>query len=242
MYSLLKPTVIYQDTSPDVTEHDIDVMSDLWEMDGRSVYRGARDPRYTHANVYWLYSEDLDRVGCCEHNVDDHADFRILWFQDSPFGTLLQEEGWIRSENIWAYVPQHVAEYFFDEGWTTPYPFLEHCLNSEFRILTPSMVINLPNVYSCDKCSRKSLTKQKCMQDGKPLDLPNKKKLFFVDEDLFVYVPPEHSVIWSRLMPQHDGGSLHQTQQEQVEQSASPQPEEQTPPPVSPLPLPLPQQ
>ena len=232
MYSRLKPTVIYQDTSPDVTEHDIDVMSDLWEMDGRSVYRGARDPRYTHANVYWLYSEDLDRVGCCEHSLEDHADFRILWFHDSPFGTLFQEEGWTRGENIWAYLPQHVAEYFFDEGWTTPHTFLEHCLKGEFRILTPAMVVNLPMVYSCDKCGRKSLTKQTCMRQGQPLDLPNKKKLFFVDDDLFIYTPPSDSVVWSSLKRQHGDGSSDPKPQEQVEPSATPS--EETPPHVSP--------
>ncbi len=92
MYSILNPNVVYQDTSPDVTEHDIDVVSDLWDIDGREVYRGARDPRYTHANVYWLYNEDLERVGCAEHNKKDQADFRVLWFRESEFGTLLQED------------------------------------------------------------------------------------------------------------------------------------------------------
>jgi hypothetical protein len=80
MFSRLKPEVLYDDVNPDITENDIDVVSDLWEMDGRDVYRGSRDPRYTHANVYWLYDTDLRRVGCSEHNTEDHGDFRLLWF------------------------------------------------------------------------------------------------------------------------------------------------------------------
>jgi len=73
MYSILKPDFVYDDVSGDITETDIDVVSDLWTMDGRNVYRGSRDPRYTHANVYWLYDEDLQRVGCSEHDIQDHA-------------------------------------------------------------------------------------------------------------------------------------------------------------------------
>ena len=59
MYSILAPEFVYTDISPDITETDIDVVSDLWVMDGREVYRGGRDPRYTHANVYWLYDQYL---------------------------------------------------------------------------------------------------------------------------------------------------------------------------------------
>jgi hypothetical protein len=83
MFSLLQPAFLYEDVNPDITENDIDVVSDLWEMDGREVYRGSRDPRYTHANVYWLYDVDLQRVGCSEHDLSDHGNFRLLWFQDS---------------------------------------------------------------------------------------------------------------------------------------------------------------
>ena len=72
MNSILDPNVVYEDISADVTEHDIDVVSDLWNMDGRDVYRGSRDPRYTHANVYWLYSEELTRVGLIEHSLTNH--------------------------------------------------------------------------------------------------------------------------------------------------------------------------
>ena len=53
MFSAIDRKVVYP-VSTDITEHDIDVVSDLWTMDGREVYRGRRDPTYTHANVYGL--------------------------------------------------------------------------------------------------------------------------------------------------------------------------------------------
>jgi hypothetical protein len=92
MQSVLDPTVLYTDHSRDVVEHDVDVVSDLWTMDDRDVYRGSRDTSYSHANVYWLYTEDLERTGLVEHSLSDHADFRILWFNENPFAMLLQEE------------------------------------------------------------------------------------------------------------------------------------------------------
>ena len=234
MYSVLNPNIIYQDTSPDVTEHDINVVSDLWEMDGRSVYRGARDPRYTHANVYWLYNEDLERVGCSEHSLEDHAKFHLLWFQDSSFGTLLQEEGWKVGDDIWSYLPRHTTEKFFHSGWTTPTPFLEQCLHGPLRIVTVETLVNPPMVYSCEKCNRKSLTKFVCSNKAEPLDFPQKEKVFFVDADLVVHFPPPTSKVFTKLL-HDDGGSQEQTQTKTEVQSVF---LPQLPPPdVAPLPL-----
>ncbi len=115
MESQLVPGFIYRDISPDITEADIDVVSDLWTMDGRDVYRGTRDARYTHANVYWLYDEDLQRVGCSEHALDDPADVRLLWFHESPFGTLLQED-WTIDRELWSRLPTALFEGFINEG------------------------------------------------------------------------------------------------------------------------------
>ena len=95
MFSVVNPSIVY-DVSPDAVETDIDVISDLWTMGGHDVYRGARDPRYTHANVFWLYNKDLERVGCAEHRKENNADVSLLWFHESPFATLFQEEEWPR--------------------------------------------------------------------------------------------------------------------------------------------------
>jgi hypothetical protein len=221
MYSQINSNVLYQDTSSDVTEYDIDVVSDLWSMDGRDVYRGARDPRYTHANVYWLYNQDLERVGCCEHDREDHGRFHLLWFHESPFATLLQEDGWTTGDDLWSVLPNHVCERFFNEGWTTPVSFLEHCLDGPLRILTPDMVVNLPNVYTCSKCERRSLVSSRCMTEASVLDLPDKAKIYFVDDDLVLHRPPPDSVVWSRLSLQRDDDSSKPTVQEQAVQSES---------------------
>ena len=200
MLSLLKPNFLYTDISEDVTENDIDVMSDEWNMNGRIVYRGSRDPRYTHANVYWLYDEDLRRVGCTEHDLENHADFQLLWFKENEFGTLLQEDNWTAIGDIWSMIPSAPFERFVNEGWTTPKSFLEKCLSGPVRVLTPEMVTNLPTVYTCEKCRKKSLKPiPTCTNREAPLDLPNKSLLFFIDLDMVVYRPPSDSKIWSIL-------------------------------------------
>jgi hypothetical protein len=224
MYSILNPKVIYRDITTDISEHDIDVVSDLWDMDGREVYRGSRDPRFTHANVYWLYDEELQRVGLTEHDVSDHAKFEILWFRDNDFGTMLQEDGWDSPGDIWSKLPSHVFEKFLAEGWTKPMSFLEHCLKSNVRIVTPDMVIGrMPLVYSCEKCGLLSLKSSPCSV-SRVLDLP-RETTYFVDEDLILYVPPPDSRIWSLLSGQPDDGGSSEPQSaegEQTEQSSPP--------------------
>ena len=233
MYSVLKPTVIYQDTSPHVTEHDLNVVADTWEMDGREVYRGTRDPRYIHANVFWLYDDSLERVGCVEHDLADHANFKILWFRDSEFGTLLQEDGWEAKDDIWSHISRQVFDRFVNEGWTSPKTFLEQCLHGPVRIVTPSMAVSLPLVYTCIKCGRKSLSELAgCEMVGELLDFPDKGKIFFVDDDFIVQVPPTRSAIWSRLHLQHDDDSSQEPVRE-PEQTEPLQTEPSPPPPAA---------
>ena len=237
MFSGLKPDFVYNDISSDITENDLDVVADTWNMDGREVYRGTRDSRYTHANVHWLYDDNLERVGCVDHSLQDHADMRILWFRDSEFGTLLQED-WTIDDDLWSKLPRHVFDRFLNEEWTTPSRFLEQCLRGPVRIVTPPMLVNLPKVYTCSKCGRKSLTeKDTCETTVSPLDFPDKQKVFFIDFDFVVHVPPSNSIVWSRLQQLCGGGSLEQPEQEQGEQSESPPSLEQKSPLAQP-PLP----
>jgi len=212
MFSRLTPGFVYNDISSDITENDLDVVADTWDMDGREVYRGTRDPRYTHANVHWLYDDNLERVGCVEHSLKDHADMRVLWFRDSEFGTLLQED-WTVGDDLWSKLPRHVFDRFLNEGWTTPALFLEHCLQGPMRIVTPAMLVTLPTVYTCSKCGSKSLkNKETCETTASPLDFPDKGKIFFIDFDFVVHTPPSDSFVWSRLLP-HDGGSSQEQEQ-----------------------------
>ncbi len=220
MFSRLKPGFVYKDISSDITENDLDVVADTWDMDGREVYRGTRDPRYTHANVYWLYDDNLERAGCAEHSVDDHAIMEVLWIRDSEFGTLLQED-WTLADDLWSKLPRHVFDRFLNEGWTTPEPFLEQCLRGSMRIVTPAMLLTLPTVYTCSKCGKRSLKdKDTCETVSSVLDFPDKEKVFFVDSDFVVHVPPPSSSVWSYLgftqpLPSDDG-SLHPQEQAPV--------------------------
>lgn len=210
MLSLLKPDFVYHDVTEDITENDIDVVSDEWNMEGRIVYRGSRDPRYTHANVYWLYNDDLCRVGCTEHDIENHADYRILWFRSNDFETLLQEDGWQPNGDIWSHLPNSTFERFINEGWTTPEEFLGQCLAGSFRIITPNMLIKPPKVYYCNACEKKSMKPiPGCAVREISLDFPDMNNIYFVDNDMIVYDPPLDSKIWSILqVPRVDGSLL----------------------------------
>lgn len=249
MFSRIQPSFLYTDISPDITETDVDVVSDLWSMDGRDVYRGARDPRYTHANVYWLYDEDLQRVGCSEHSLEDHGDFRLLWFQESVFGTLFQEEGWTPRGDIWTVIPRAPFERFLNEGWTTVESIQDQCLYGPTRLITPTMLQRWPKMYVCSHCGKKSLrTSVYCAMTERDLDVPQLEKVLFVDEDMVLHVPPPDSVVFTRLRPQRDGGSQQASQeparepvqepvQAQEAQTVTPPPQMQplqTPEPSSP--------
>jgi hypothetical protein len=231
MFSRLKPGFVYSDISSDITENDLDVVADTWDMDGREVYRGTRDPRYTHATVHWLYDDNLERVGCVEHDLQDHAKMQVLWFRDSEFGTLLQED-WTVGDDLWSKLPRHVFDRFLNEGWTTPASFLENCLQGPLRIVTPSMLVTLPNVYTCSKCGKRSLKdKDTCETTMSVLDFPDKEKVFFIDFDFIVHTPPSDSFVWSRLLQRpHAGGSSGQVQVQEEQLAYPPQTAPRSPP------------
>lgn len=236
MESILDPGFVYEDVDCDITENDLDVVSELWEMDGREVYRGSRDPRYTHANVCWLYDETLARVGLVEHSKLDHAVFHILWYKESDFATLVQEDGWTIGQDLWSTLPRHVFDRCINEGWTTAETFLEQCLYGPTRIVTIDTLLKRPLVYTCTACGKRSLKEHPgCTMVSTPLDFPQKEKVLFVDDDLIVNVPPPTSSLWSRLgfTPghlRHDGGSLV-PQPEPVQEPVTAPQTELTPPP-----------
>lgn len=105
MFSELRKDLVYTDISPDIVDHDEDMDGDLWNYDGVDVYRGSFDPRYTSLNIHahWLYDDSSKRVGIAEHEMDAPEIYKVLWFRETPFGTLLQEDGW-KSTNttVWS--------------------------------------------------------------------------------------------------------------------------------------------
>jgi hypothetical protein len=230
MQSILDPAIVYE-VSRDVCEHDVDVVSDLWTMDDRNVYRGSRDTQYSHANVYWLYDEDLTRVGLIEHSLKDHADFRMLWFHETPFATFLQEDNWTQDQTIWTVLSPSAVERFLAEDWTTPETLLEACLHGDTRIVTLETILNPPTLHGCSGCNRKSLKKLDCENMTSELTFPTKEKIVLIDDDLFVCVPPTGSRIWEllgfapkSLHPLVYGGqsSLEQESEELLEQEQAP--------------------
>ena len=240
---MLSNKFLYTDVSTDITENDLDVVSDLWDVDGREVYRGTRDPRYTHANVFWFYNENLERVGCAEHDLKDHANAKFLWFRDDEFGTMLQEDGWVSEGDIWSHLPQHVFDRMINEGRTTTPTFLEHCLHGPVRLVTTAMLMQKPLVYTCVNCGQKAFKPRAgCEMVAEKLDFPNKGKIFFVDDDLVTHRPPPNSSVWSFLtQPLHDGGSSQEqelVQELALEQTAPLPPPDQadrhTPPELGP--------
>ena len=122
MFSLLRKGLLYTDISPDIVEHDEDMDGDLWNYDGVDVYRGSFDPKYVSEGlrVYWLYDDNSKRIGLAEHDMDTPEVYKALWFRDTPFGTLLQEEGW-KSKNttLWALLSNEAYQ---------------DCLESDFKI------------------------------------------------------------------------------------------------------------
>jgi len=229
MQSILDPAIVYE-VSRDVCEHDVDVVSDLWTMDDRNVYRGSRDTQYSHANVYWLYDEDLTRVGLIEHSLKDHANFRILWFHETPFATFLQEDNWTQDQTIWTVLSPPAVERCLAEDWTTPETLLEACLHGDTRIVTLEMILNPPTLHGCSGCNRKSLKKLDCENMTAELTFPVKEKIVLIDDELFVCVPPTGSRIWELLgfAPKslhplvYGGQSSLEQESEELEQEQAP--------------------
>ena len=239
MQSILDPSVLYKDLSRDISEHDVDVVSDLWSMDGRDVYRGSRDRHYSHANVYWLYSEDLERVGLVEHSLQNNADFRILWFHDNPFSTFFQEE-WTAVDSLWSTLPRTTVERWITEEITTPDEILSACLYGNARIVSLEHILNRPIVHSCSECGSCSLKKIDCCDTQTPLDFPEKAKIMFIDDDLYVCQPPADSKVWELLgftlprQPRDDEPALRESVQELEALQSESQPQTLTPPAGSP--------
>jgi len=210
MFSIINPSIVY-DVSSDVVDTDIDVISDLWTMGGHDVYRGARDPRYTHANVFWLYNTELERVGCAEHRKENNADVSLLWFHESPFATLFQEEEWTSGSTLWSALPEHTYERFLVNGWTNPTSFLNTCLRSSTRVVSPSILMNRPTMYVCETCKTKTLTPGHGTPH--PLDYPDIEKVVFVDEFMNLQSPPKDSRVYAYLRQEQPATSASSEEQ-----------------------------
>lgn len=188
MFSTLRKRLIYTDIDPNIVEHDEDIDASQWSYNGRDVYRGRVDPRYEDRglDVYWLYDEDINKVGLVEYEKEDSERFAVLWFHDNPFATLLQDTRWVSlDKTVWSFMSYEAYLDCLEDDFRTVF---DRCLSSKYRLVTPSMIINPPFVYSCTRCNAQSMQPLKCHEIH-----VNKKNYFqygsflFVDDSFIVY-------------------------------------------------------
>jgi len=188
MFSLLRKGVIYTNLSSDIVEHDLDIDADQWSYDGKDVYRGSVDSEYLkhNLNVFWLYDDDSKRVGLAEHESDDSASFRALWFHDNSYATLFQDSLWKSTgTTLWSMLSNEAYQDCLDTDFKT---VSCQALNSGVLLITPDMLINKPDLYTCEKCNKKSLVASDNCHQAAVSDLVfNQFSILFLDDDFVIY-------------------------------------------------------
>jgi len=209
MFSILRKGLVYNNLSSDIVEHDLDVDADQWSYDEKDVYRGSVDPEYIkhNLNVYWLYDDDSKRIGLAEHDADDPVLFKSLWFYDNPYATLFQDSSWkSTSKTLWSKLSNEAYQDCLDTDFKT---VSLQALNSGVLLITPDMLINKPDLYTCKVCSKKSLMASDNCREALVSNLDfNQFSILFLDEDF---------VIYEKIKPQP--GACDQEQPELLEQS-----------------------
>lgn len=188
MFSLLRKGLVYTNLSSDIVEHDLDIDADQWSYDGRDVYRGCVDPEYLkhNLNVYWLYDDDSKRIGLAEHDPDDRVIFKSLWFYDNSYATLFQDSSWkSTSTTLWSKLSNEAYQDCLDTDFKT---VSLQALNSGVLLLTPDMMIHKPDLYTCEKCNKKSLMASDncCQALVSDLDF-SQFSILFLDDDFVIY-------------------------------------------------------
>lgn len=192
MFSVRQAGKIYP-VSEDVSEIDLDTEVEEYNYDGRKVFRGNLDPICStpEVSVYWLYDENSKRVGLAEHSGDSHT---ALWFRDTPFGTLLQEDWEPQNRTVWSLMTQAAYEDCIKWGWTT----IER-LSKRTRLflVTPEKLMSgaeMPEI-----CSRCLGIKQKGCLLTRHVNEFDIYSTMFLDEDGVLYTPPEDTTVYATL-------------------------------------------
>jgi hypothetical protein len=191
MFSILRKGLVYKNISQDIVEHDLDIDVDQWCYDQKDVYRGSIDPDYVShkLNVYWLYDDYSRRVGLAEHDAEDPAVFKALWFYDNPYATLFQDTMWnCTNETLWSKISTEAYQDLLEDDFKN---VSDVCLNSGRLLITPKMLIESPDIFECELCGKKSLTKPKSCSvvSTSSLDF-SQFSVFFLDDDFVIYSKP----------------------------------------------------
>ena len=225
MFSILRHPLVYKNISSEITELDEDYDASEWSYNGRNVYRGALDSTYTKdysLDIYWLYDDNLLRVGLAEHEMNDHSIFEVLWFYDTPFGTLLQEPGWkSMDKTIWSLL--------------TPEAYQDTLENKDLlllsgKIITPEYIMNgSPDIYECQDCKKRSFSLVAECKTMKKIE--SFKDPFFIDSSFILYTKPQESKVQhgvyvplrhqkiellEQVGEQHEEHELHHPQEEEL--------------------------
>ncbi len=213
MFSLLRRGLVYHDINPDIVEHDEDIDAVEWSYDGRDVYRGRIDPRYISSklNVYWLYDDNINKLGLVEYDIDDPNIFSVLWFKDNKYATLFQDDRWIsKDKTIWSIMPYEAYLDCLEDDFST---LFDRCLSSKYRLVTPEMLYNPPIVYTCSKCNKQSIKEFKC--HGQYI-----KKINYFDFNSFLFIDDSY-ILYERSTVQKNASS--EQEQKVVEKEESDQ-------------------
>jgi hypothetical protein len=245
MYSILKPNYIYRDTSEDIADHDDDYDAEEWHYNGRDVYRGSLDRSFAW-NVYWLYDENSKRVGLAEHDPDHPEIFFALWYRENVFSTLLQENWESKNATFWSILSNEAYQDCLEDDFKTVF---DKTLRTNVRLVTPKMVDNMPVIYECTDCGKRSLLPLNGCSEVKRPYVDSDCSVLFVDESFVMYTAPVDSRVWLKVHPrpppacdENEQPELVPTQSQQPaepDQHHTPSPRSQSPvePAVTPHPL-----
>jgi hypothetical protein len=216
MFSVLRPSLVYN-VNRDIADHDDDTDAQQWSYNGQELWRGSLDVSFREyeVDVFWLYNDTSECIGLAEHDSNDHSIFKTLFYKDSSFETLFQEE-WTKVGTLWSMLSPEAYQDFLNSS------IEDIVLASNTRLITPTMLIALPDNYECTKCQKKSFNPFVCTDIKKKPFGPVLNPIF-IDESYIVYKPSTNSTVWSILQADASPSQgLHQYvgSQEHPEQSA----------------------
>ena len=161
--------LIYTDIDPDVLDHDDDLDAELYTYEGREVYRGRYDPRYTSfdLDVHWLYDDTGKRVGLAEYDSNDFSKNSVLWYRENPWSTMLQEDWKSKGKTLWSMMSNEAYQDCLEDDFET---VVERSLTGPYSLVFPNL-----------KPTKKSTN------------------LLFLDDSFILYDFPNNSRVWDLL-------------------------------------------
>lgn len=211
MFSSLRKGLVYTNISSDIVEHDLDVDADQWTYDGKDVFRGSLDSEFliNKLNVYWLYDDNSKRVGLAEHDIDEPEIFKALWFRDNQYSTLYQDDMWISTEaTLWSKLSNEAYQDCLENDFIT---VSDLALNSGTLLITPDILIKSPELYTCEKCGKKSLMKSNVCSTASASSLDfSQFSILFLDDNFVIYSKKQPAAFSQEPLVQQVESADHQ--------------------------------